>query len=57
MTYSSKLHFVILMAFYPATKTTCSKVTACNLKGCKPNVQSQQCIGFNVMIGNNRKLE
>ena len=44
----------------PHSQTTCSKVTSskvCNLKDCKPDVQSQQSMWFNVLIGNNRKFE
>ena len=41
----------------PHGQTTCSKVTACNLKDCKPDVQSHQSMWFNVITGNNRKFE
>ena len=41
----------------PHSQTTCSKVKACNLKDCKPDVESQQSMWFNVVIGNNRKFE
>ena len=52
MTYSSKSGFVILV-----THKTQSKVTTCNLKDCEPDVQSQQSMWVNVVIGNNRKFE
>ena len=39
------------------SQTTCSKVTACNLKDCNSDVQSQQSLWFNVIIGNNREFE
>ena len=54
MTYSSKLGFAILVAFYPTVKQLVPKLQDAISK---TDVQSQQPMGFNVIIGNNRKSE
>ena len=41
----------------PHSQAICSKVTVCNLKDRKRDVQSQQSMWFNVVIGNNGKFE
>ena len=52
-----QIRFCDFSGLLPHSQTTCSKVTGCNFKDCKPDVQSQQPMGFNVIIGNNRKSE
>ena len=52
-----QIRFSDFSGVLPHSQTTCSKVTACNLKDCKPDVQSQQSMWFNVITGNNRKFE
>ena len=37
-----QIRFCDFSGILPHSQTTCSKVTACNLKDCKPDVQSQK---------------
>ena len=39
-----QIRFFNFSGVLPHCQTTCSKVTACNLKDCKPNVQSRQSV-------------
>ena len=52
-----QIRFSDFSGILPLSETTCSKVTACNLKDGNPDVQSQQSKWFNVIIGSNRKFE
>ena len=52
-----QIRFCDFIGILPHSQTTYSKVAVCNLKDWKPDVQSQQSMWFNVVIGKNRKIE
>ena len=52
-----QIRFCDFSGVLPHSQTTCSKVTACNPKDRNPDVQRQQSMWFNVIIGNKRKFE
>ena len=52
-----QIRFCDFSGVLPHSQTTCSKFTACNPKDRNPDVQRQQSMWFNVIIGNNRKFE
>ena len=52
-----QIRFFDFSGILPYSQTTYSTVKACNLKDCKPDVQSQQSLWFNVVIGKNKKFK